>query len=346
MTEPLLAIGAFARAAGLTSSSLRHYDEVGLLPPADVDAATGYRYYTPDLIRRAQLIARMREVGLPIDTMRVVLDGAPDEAEEALRAYVAEQADRTARAAAATEDLIAAVAARRAAPSGARVRVDALELAAALRQVRAAADNDHESPLAAVLLDLAEGSLDVVATNRYWLAVRTITPVTSDGTGRLALGLSAVPEIAARLEVADVVDLDLRPDELLVAGTSFPVRDVAFPDHRALLDGLEEPTVRAVLARAELAEAIEVAAAAEVEITFAHKGLLVGRAGETGRAVDATVTGTELTMRLGAALIQRVLATCVGPEVVLHAATENRPLTVRAAHQRGFLALVMPIRRS
>ena len=41
MTDPLLTIGAFARATGLTPTTLRHYDEVGLLPPADVDAATG-----------------------------------------------------------------------------------------------------------------------------------------------------------------------------------------------------------------------------------------------------------------------------------------------------------------
>ena len=43
-SSPLLTIGAFARAVGLTASALRHYDECGLLPPAEVDDATGYRY--------------------------------------------------------------------------------------------------------------------------------------------------------------------------------------------------------------------------------------------------------------------------------------------------------------
>ncbi|HEY9354348.1 MAG TPA: MerR family DNA-binding transcriptional regulator, partial [Nocardioides sp.] len=47
MDEPLLTIGAFARAVGLTASALRHYDECGLLVPAEVDSGTGYRYYTP-----------------------------------------------------------------------------------------------------------------------------------------------------------------------------------------------------------------------------------------------------------------------------------------------------------
>ena len=41
----LLTIGAFAKAARLSPKALRLYDELGLLPPARVDPATGYRYY-------------------------------------------------------------------------------------------------------------------------------------------------------------------------------------------------------------------------------------------------------------------------------------------------------------
>ena len=58
MEQPLLTIGAFARAVGLAPSALRYYDECGLLRPADVDEATGYRYYTPDLARRAHAVAQ------------------------------------------------------------------------------------------------------------------------------------------------------------------------------------------------------------------------------------------------------------------------------------------------
>jgi hypothetical protein len=47
MTRPLLTISAFARAVDLAPSTLRYYDECGLLPPTEVDARTGYRYYTP-----------------------------------------------------------------------------------------------------------------------------------------------------------------------------------------------------------------------------------------------------------------------------------------------------------
>ena len=70
MEQPLLTIGAFARAVGLAPSALRYYDECGLLRPAEVDEATGYRYYTPDLARRAQAVAQMRDAGLSIENLR------------------------------------------------------------------------------------------------------------------------------------------------------------------------------------------------------------------------------------------------------------------------------------
>ena len=42
-----LTIGVFARRVGLTPSALRFYDDCGVLRPAHVDDATGYRYYSP-----------------------------------------------------------------------------------------------------------------------------------------------------------------------------------------------------------------------------------------------------------------------------------------------------------
>ena len=45
-TSELMTIGRFARVTGLTVKALRHYDEVGLLRPAAVDAETGYRSYS------------------------------------------------------------------------------------------------------------------------------------------------------------------------------------------------------------------------------------------------------------------------------------------------------------
>lgn len=44
----LLSIGRFARLSGLSIGALRHYDEIGLLAPAETDRVTGYRRYRRD----------------------------------------------------------------------------------------------------------------------------------------------------------------------------------------------------------------------------------------------------------------------------------------------------------
>ncbi len=150
MDEPLLTIGAFARAVGLTASALRHYDECGLLVPAEVDSGTGYRYYTPELADRARLIVGMREAGVPIGTMRVVLDSPAAEARVALAGFLEDQSARTARAEEAVRGVLAAVDAGPAARP-ALVELPGPVLAAAIRQVRHAAESDPASELASAL---------------------------------------------------------------------------------------------------------------------------------------------------------------------------------------------------
>jgi DNA-binding transcriptional MerR regulator len=69
----LLSVGQLARRAGLTTKALRHYDRIGLLRPAEVDAA-GYRWYDPGQVAVAQRIAVLRGVDVPIDEIRRCLD--------------------------------------------------------------------------------------------------------------------------------------------------------------------------------------------------------------------------------------------------------------------------------
>lgn len=72
-----LSIGDFSRATHMTVKTLRHYHEVGLLEPADVDQYTGYRRYTVGQIPTAQVIRRFRDLGMPLDDIQAVLS-APD----------------------------------------------------------------------------------------------------------------------------------------------------------------------------------------------------------------------------------------------------------------------------
>src|SRR4051812_24258777 len=75
MTGTLLPIGRFARLTELTVKALRHYAEIGLLEPARVDEATGYRFYALEQAGRADAIRRLRELELPLEDVRRVLDG-------------------------------------------------------------------------------------------------------------------------------------------------------------------------------------------------------------------------------------------------------------------------------
>jgi DNA-binding transcriptional MerR regulator len=75
--EPTLTIGDFSRATHLSVKMLRHYHDLGLLEPADVDAGTGYRRYGTGQIATAQVIRRFRDLDMPLEDIHAVLS-APD----------------------------------------------------------------------------------------------------------------------------------------------------------------------------------------------------------------------------------------------------------------------------
>jgi effector-binding domain-containing protein len=89
----LMPIGRFAASVRLSVKALRHYDELGLLEPALVDPHTGYRYYAPGQARDAVMIAMLRELDLPLATVRRALRAAPAE----LRHLLASEARRLER---------------------------------------------------------------------------------------------------------------------------------------------------------------------------------------------------------------------------------------------------------
>jgi DNA-binding transcriptional MerR regulator len=69
----MIAIGEFSRITHLSIRTLRHYHEVGLLEPAEVDPGSGYRHYTLDQVPIAQVIRRFRDLDMPVDRVREVL---------------------------------------------------------------------------------------------------------------------------------------------------------------------------------------------------------------------------------------------------------------------------------
>jgi DNA-binding transcriptional MerR regulator len=55
----LLAVGEFSRATHMSVKVLRHYHQIGLLEPVEVDRCTGYRRYSTDPIATVQIIRRI-----------------------------------------------------------------------------------------------------------------------------------------------------------------------------------------------------------------------------------------------------------------------------------------------
>ncbi|MER6046211.1 MerR family transcriptional regulator [Streptomyces sp. NPDC001793] len=78
-------IADVARMSGVTSRTLRHYDEIGLLPPAWI-GSNGHRYYEEADLLRLQQILLMRELDLGLREIQAVLDSQVDQL-DALREH-------------------------------------------------------------------------------------------------------------------------------------------------------------------------------------------------------------------------------------------------------------------
>jgi DNA-binding transcriptional MerR regulator len=78
--DDLVPIGEFSEYCGLSPNRLRTYAASGLLNPAAVDPASGYRYYSPGQVREAQLIDALRTAGVPLaDIVELVRDPSQEQ---------------------------------------------------------------------------------------------------------------------------------------------------------------------------------------------------------------------------------------------------------------------------
>lgn len=70
----MLRIGEFAWLGQVSTHTLRHYDDVGLLKPIHVDIHTGYRYYAPNQLPRLNRILALKDLGLPLEQIEKMMD--------------------------------------------------------------------------------------------------------------------------------------------------------------------------------------------------------------------------------------------------------------------------------
>jgi DNA-binding transcriptional MerR regulator len=70
----MFGIGEFASAGRVSVRMLRHYDALGLLRPARVDAVTGYRLYEARQLSRLNRIVALKDLGFTLAQIRVILE--------------------------------------------------------------------------------------------------------------------------------------------------------------------------------------------------------------------------------------------------------------------------------
>jgi DNA-binding transcriptional MerR regulator len=99
----LLTIGAFARRSWLSPRALRLYERQGLLEPALVDEHTGYRWYRPEQLEAARLVARLRRLAMPLPRIADIVAAAADDPHRAVMLLDEYWADEEYRAAARRE---------------------------------------------------------------------------------------------------------------------------------------------------------------------------------------------------------------------------------------------------
>ena len=82
-----LRIKEFAKYTGVSVRTLHYYDEIGLLKPAIVDRATGYRFYDEKSILRMQEILFYRELDFSLKSISEILSSPSHDPKAALKEH-------------------------------------------------------------------------------------------------------------------------------------------------------------------------------------------------------------------------------------------------------------------
>ena len=87
----MLKIGDFSKLSRVSVRMLRHYDDLGLLKPAQTDAFTGYRYYREEQLKDYNRIRELQTAGFLIDEIKRLQDLSDQEISVAIDRKILEQ---------------------------------------------------------------------------------------------------------------------------------------------------------------------------------------------------------------------------------------------------------------
>ncbi|MFF7216121.1 MerR family transcriptional regulator [Streptomyces sp. NPDC008238] len=356
-------IGELARDSGLGVSALRFYDTAGVLVPTRVDPSSGYRWYGPEQLEEARLLARLRRTGMPLADVRLVLAGWSGEDTGLVRKLLEAQLRRLERGlsdARAEFSAIRALLDRKENPmstpvadGAVRLTVPASALAAALDAVRFAAGTDPELPvLGGVLFDVEDGTLQVVATDRYRMAVARTAVTGHGGPRRQVLVPSPLADaMRALLAGGDApVEFTVEGDRVTLAAGDRQAAgrclDHDFPDYRRIVrlpEGrrvpVEVPALRTVLETGPV-RAGEVreqdGKSPEISVLTVAADGSVGVCGDGDEGPDDVAVNREYLLQ--------ALAAGAPDRLVLEFGAPTAPLAIRHPDADGTFSLLMPVR--
>ncbi len=332
----LLGIGEMSRRSGLTVSALRFYDGAGLLVPAYVEPASGYRRYRDDQVPTARVLANLRRVSMPLPEVGRVLDAAtPEAAAEVLDRHLRRLEDGLVDARQVLSRVRSILDLREPGMSTSTTTVPAHDLSAAWDAVRFAVSADPELPaLHGVLVEIGAGAVRLVATDRYRLAVADAGGTVSDPEVAVLVPATFLHDV--RRVLADAEQVEVRATstglEVVVDGEllASPALAHDFPAYRGLLPGPREHRVEldAARLRADLPDAPGTV----------HRLVLDGDRLVVGEDGDG-----DLVVGVDPAFLLQALS--VGDRLVLELDGPVSPLAIRAADGADSpFSLLMPVR--
>jgi DNA-binding transcriptional MerR regulator len=69
----LLSIGEFSKVCGVSTKTLRHYDEIGLIKPDEVNPENGYRYYSIKQLKKMLFIDRLKFYYFSLEEIKAIV---------------------------------------------------------------------------------------------------------------------------------------------------------------------------------------------------------------------------------------------------------------------------------
>ncbi|MDX3730859.1 DNA polymerase III subunit beta family protein [Streptomyces caniscabiei] len=355
-------IGEMARDCGLSVSALRFYDRAGVLVPAWVDPVSGYRWYEPEQLEEARLLARLRRAGMPLADIRLVLAGwagaDTDLVRGLLQAHLRRLELGLSDARSEFSTLRALLDRRETDPmtslhtATARFSVPAPEVAAALDAVRFAAGTDAELPmLGGILFDVEGEQLHLVATDRYRMAVAGARTTGHGGPRtQVVVPLPLADAMRALLTGEEPARLTVDGDRVtLETGdrqTSGQSLGHEFPDYRRLV---QLPAGRrAHVDTAAFCQALKtgpVRASESREQDSEPHDLSVLRVTENGSVIVCDDGDDDQNnVAVNREFLLHALTAGARDELILELGAPTAPIAIRRPDDEGAFSLLMPVR--